>query len=48
LSGAARRSRWLFAYIDGLLADQLARPDPDFDAAAAVRAGVEGLLGPAT
>ncbi len=43
----ARRSRWLFAYIDGLLADQLARPDPDFDAAAAVRAGIEGLLGPA-
>jgi AcrR family transcriptional regulator len=41
-----RRSRWLFAYIDGLLADQLARPDPDFDPAAAVRAGIEGLLGP--
>lgn len=40
----ARRSRWLFAYIDGLLADQLARPDPDFDAAAAVRAAVHGLL----
>lgn len=40
----ARRSRWLFAYIDGLLADQLARPDPSFDAAAAVRAGLTGLL----
>jgi AcrR family transcriptional regulator len=40
-----RRSRWLFAYVDGLLADQLARPDPEFDAAAAVRAGLEGLLG---
>jgi AcrR family transcriptional regulator len=41
----SRRSRWLFAYIDGLLADQLARPDPDFDAAAAIRAGLTGLLG---
>jgi Tetracyclin repressor-like, C-terminal domain len=40
----AQRSRWLFAYIDGLLADQLARPDKDFDAAAAVRAGLYGLL----
>jgi AcrR family transcriptional regulator len=39
-----RRSRWLFAYIDGLLADQLARPDPDFDAAAAIRAALTGLL----
>jgi AcrR family transcriptional regulator len=41
---AARRSRWLFAYIDGLLADELARPSGDFDAAAAVRAGITGLL----
>jgi hypothetical protein len=41
----ALRSRWLFAYIDGLLADQLARPSADFDAAAAVRAGLDGLLG---
>jgi AcrR family transcriptional regulator len=41
----AVRSRWLFAYIDGLLADQLARPSDDFDAAAAVRAGLQGLLG---
>ena len=40
----AVRSRWLFAYIDGLLADQLARPADDFDAAAAVRAGLFGLL----
>jgi AcrR family transcriptional regulator len=39
-----RRSRWLFAYVDGLLADQLARPDPSFDATAAIRAGIEGLL----
>lgn len=38
-----RRSRWLFAYIDGLLADQLARPDPSFDATAAIR-GITGLL----
>lgn len=43
---APRRARWLFAYIDGLLADQLARPRDDFDAAAAVRAGLTGLLGP--
>lgn len=42
---AARRSRWLFAYVDGLLADQLARPDPSFDADAAIRAGLTGLLG---
>ena len=41
----ARRSRWLFAYIDGLLIDQLARPADDFDAAAAVRAALEGILG---
>jgi AcrR family transcriptional regulator len=41
---AGRRSRWLFAYIDGLLADQLARPDPSFDAGAAIRAGLTGLL----
>ncbi len=40
----ARRSRWLFAYVDGLLADQLARPDPAFDAAEAVRAALDGLL----
>ena len=40
----AARSRWLFAYIDGLLADQLARPADDFDPAAAVRAGLLGLL----
>jgi hypothetical protein len=38
------RSRWLFAYVDGLLADQLARPAETFDARAAVRAGLEGLL----
>lgn len=38
------RSRWLFAYVDGLLADQLARPSEAFDARAAVRAGLEGLL----
>ena len=40
----AERSRWLFAYIDGLLADQLARPAPAFDPAAAVRTALEGLL----
>lgn len=39
------RGRWLFAYIDGLLADQLARPSSDFDAEAAVRAALDGLLG---
>jgi AcrR family transcriptional regulator len=41
---AEARSRWLFAYIDGLLADQLARPSASFDARAAVRAGLEGLV----
>jgi hypothetical protein len=41
---AALRSRWLFAYIDGLLADQLARPSESFDARAALRAGFDGLL----
>lgn len=40
----AARSRWLFAYVDGLMVDQLARPDPGFDARAAVRAGLHGLL----
>jgi AcrR family transcriptional regulator len=40
----ARRSRWLFAYIDGLLTDQLARPEPDFDASAAIRAALFGVL----
>lgn len=39
-----QRSRWLFAYVDGLLADQLARPTSSFDARAALRAGLTGLL----
>ncbi|MCK9875448.1 TetR family transcriptional regulator [Frankia sp. Ag45/Mut15] len=40
------RSRLLFAYLDGLLADQLARPSADFDPAVAVRTVMRGLLTP--
>lgn len=39
----ARRSRWLLAYIDGLIGDQLARPQGDFDPVAALSPGVFGI-----
>lgn len=38
-----RRSRWLLAYIDGLIGDQLARPQSDFDPVAALSPGVVGI-----
>jgi len=38
-----RRGRWLFAAIDGLIVDQLARPDPEFDAREAIRPLLSGL-----
>lgn len=41
-----RHGRWLLAYIDGLLADQLCRPDPAFDPEAAIAAAVRGMVGP--
>lgn len=37
------RSRWLLAYVDGLISDQLARPQADFDAVAALAPGVTGI-----
>ena len=40
----ARRARLLLAYVDGVIADQLARPEPHFDAAAAIRPAVRGIL----
>lgn len=40
-----RSARWLLAYVDGLLSDQLARPDPDFDPAEALRPVVAALVG---
>lgn len=41
-----RRGRWLFVYVDGLLVDQLSRPDAEFDAEAAVRAVLDGIMAP--
>lgn len=41
---ADQRGRLLLAYVDGLLADQLARPSDDFDAADALDLGLTGLL----
>lgn len=40
------RARWLLAYVDGVIADQLARPMPGFDAAAAIGPAVRGVLLP--
>jgi AcrR family transcriptional regulator len=39
-----RRARILLACVDGLLVDQLARPDPAFDAEAALLAVLRGVL----
>ncbi len=39
-----RRARLLLAYIDGVIADQLARPEPHFDAATAIRPALRGIL----
>ena len=39
-----QRSRWLLAYIDGVIADQLARPDSDFDARAAIAPAIHGIV----
>lgn len=38
------RSRWLLAYIDGLISDQLARPQTAFDATAALAPAVHGIF----
>src|SRR5664280_1782581 len=37
-----RRARWLLAYLDGIISDQLARPDPGFDPRAAFAPAVHG------
>lgn len=39
-----RRARWLLAYIDGTISDQLARPAPDFDPRAALAPAIHGIL----
>jgi DNA-binding transcriptional regulator YbjK len=39
-----RRSRWLLAYIDGLITDQLVRPESDFEPAAALAPAMHGIL----
>lgn len=47
-AGAAdprRAGRTLLACLDGLLVDQLARPDPDFDPVSSLTPVVRGLLG---
>ena len=41
---ARRRARWLMAYGDGLISDQLARPEADFDPTAAIAPAVAGIL----
>jgi AcrR family transcriptional regulator len=41
---ARRRARWLMAYGDGLVSDQLARPEADFDPTAAIAPAVAGIL----
>ena len=41
---AHRRARWLMAYADGLISDQLARPEADFDPTAAIAPAVAGIL----
>lgn len=42
---AEQRARLLLAYVDGLLTDQLARPDDTFDAESALRPVVTALAG---
>ena len=39
-----RRGRLLLAYVDGIIADQLARPESDFDAEAAIAPAIHGIL----
>lgn len=39
-----QHARWLLAYVDGLVTDQLVRPQRAFDATAAVRPFLAGLL----
>jgi len=41
---ARRRARWLMAYGDGLISDQLARPEADFNPTAAIAPAVAGIL----
>lgn len=39
-----QRGRWLLAYVDGVIADQLTHPSEAFDAVAAVKPAVRGIL----
>lgn len=39
-----RRARWLLAYIDGTISDQLAWPDPEFDPRAALAPAIHGIV----
>ena len=41
---ARRRARWLMAYGDGVISDQLAQPEPDFNPTAAIAPAVAGIL----
>lgn len=41
----AAHARVLLAHVDGLLVDQLARPDPSVDVASAVRLLLDGMVG---
>ena len=41
---ARRRARWLMAYADGLIFEQLALPEADFDPTAAIAPAVAGIL----
>lgn len=41
---AEQRARWLLAYLDGVIADQLARPLPDLDPADALAPAVFGIV----
>ncbi len=41
---ARRRARWLMAYADGLISDQLARPEVGFDPTTAIAPAVAGIL----
>jgi hypothetical protein len=39
-----RRARWLLAYLDGVISDQLARPELDVDPFAALSPAVYGIV----
>jgi AcrR family transcriptional regulator len=41
---ADRRGRWLLAYLDGVISDQLARPQTDFDPYAAMAPAIYGIV----